>query len=126
MIPLQTFQTSLASPFRRKWIHIPAAPTPWQVMGWGLKQLREFVGGSDSDELDGLGKLQVRDLVIVDNVKVSFYGLFSFGLKIGSRSLILPSSSTGISSFRHILTKHIDRKRRSGPCRESRTALAQI
>ncbi|KAK2808037.1 hypothetical protein FQN50_005119 [Emmonsiellopsis sp. PD_5] len=64
MIPLETFQTSATSPFRTSWIRLPSPPTLSQVMGWSMKQLRGFIADSD-----GSGRLQARNLVLVDNLK---------------------------------------------------------
>ena len=54
-------------------------------MTWGVDQLRDLVGGMDDDEIAKSGKLQVRDLVLVDNVKVCiFFMCLFFHSKIGS------------------------------------------
>lgn len=69
MIPLQLYKTSAGSLRRRQWSIIdPASLSPWNIMSWGLKQLRGFVIGSDT--LDNLPQLQVQELVLVENLEV--------------------------------------------------------
>ncbi|KKZ67629.1 hypothetical protein EMCG_06689 [[Emmonsia] crescens] len=81
MIPLDSFQTSSTSPFKTSWIRLPSPPTISQVMGWSMKQLRGFLPDFEGHS-GGLGKLQVMNLVLVDNLK-----------EVGKRVLAVASSS---------------------------------
>ncbi|KLJ09109.1 hypothetical protein EMPG_15471 [Blastomyces silverae] len=81
MIPLDAFQTSSASPFKTSWIRLPSPPTISQVMGWSMKQLRGFLSDSEGHS-GGSGKLQVMNLVLVDNLK-----------EVGKRIVAIASSS---------------------------------
>ncbi|KAG5301360.1 SNF7 family protein [Histoplasma ohiense] len=81
MIPLDIFQTSSTTPLKTSWIRLPSPPTLSQVMGWGMKQLRgilsDFEGHSNVS-----GKVQVMNLVLVDNLK-----------EVGKRVLAIASKS---------------------------------
>jgi hypothetical protein len=55
-------------------------------MTWGAGQLRDFLGGVDHG-VEKLGKLQRRDLVLVENVKVSFFICLFFDFRIGPPTL---------------------------------------
>lgn len=69
MVPLQLYKANAISLQKSQWSLInPGALSPWRVMSWGMKQLRGFVVGSDG--LDSAPKLQVQELVLVDNLKV--------------------------------------------------------
>lgn len=69
MVPLQVFKASPLSSQQRQWRIInPGALSPWNVMTWGMKQLRGFVVGSDTPETSA--RLQVQELVLVENLKV--------------------------------------------------------
>lgn len=68
MIPLPVYKTT-AGLLQKKsqWRIIdPGALSPWNVMSWGARQLRGFVIGSDSDSAP---KLQVQELVLVENLQ---------------------------------------------------------
>ncbi|KAF7170056.1 hypothetical protein CNMCM5623_002624 [Aspergillus felis] len=68
MVPLQVFKASPLSLQQRQWRIInPGALSPWNVMTWGMKQLRGFVVGSDTP--DTSARLQVQELVLVENLK---------------------------------------------------------
>ncbi|GAQ06114.1 hypothetical protein ALT_3435 [Aspergillus lentulus] len=68
MVPLQVFKASPLSSQQRQWRIInPGALSPWNVMTWGMKQLRGFVVGSDTPETSA--RLQVQELVLVENLK---------------------------------------------------------
>jgi charged multivesicular body protein 7 len=54
----------------------PGALSPWNVMTWGMKQLRGFVVGSDTPETSA--RLQVQELVLVENLKVWLSSLSEF------------------------------------------------
>ncbi|GLI74139.1 hypothetical protein PoHVEF18_002373 [Penicillium ochrochloron] len=67
MIPLQVYKTSGASLQRAQWRLIdPGALSPWNVMSWGVRQLKGFVVGSDGESAP---KLQVQELVLVENLQ---------------------------------------------------------
>lgn len=82
MVPLQLFKTSAVSLRKSQWSLIdPGVLSPWRVMSWGIRQLRGFVVGSDS--LDASPRLQVQELVLVENLKVAWvvpYDDVPFGL----------------------------------------------
>jgi hypothetical protein len=68
MIPLQVYKTSGASLQKAQWRLIdPGALSPWNVMSWGVRQLKGFVVGSDGESAP---KLQVQELVLVENLQV--------------------------------------------------------
>ncbi|KAL2851621.1 Snf7-domain-containing protein [Aspergillus pseudoustus] len=66
MIPLQLFKASGTSLRKPQWGLIDTmALSPWNVMVWGLKQIRGIVVGPGSDG----SKLQAQDLVLVENLQ---------------------------------------------------------
>ncbi|KAG0158307.1 hypothetical protein PDIDSM_5820 [Penicillium digitatum] len=68
MIPLPVYKTT-AGLLQKKslWKLIdPGVLSPWNVMGWGVRQLKGFVVGSESDSAP---KLQVQELVLVENLR---------------------------------------------------------
>lgn len=68
MIPLQIYKTNAGSLQKSQWRLIdPGALSPWNVMSWGVRQLKGFVIGSD----ESAPKLQVQELVLVENLQVS-------------------------------------------------------
>ncbi|KAF7118142.1 hypothetical protein CNMCM5793_007535 [Aspergillus hiratsukae] len=68
MVPLQVFKASALSSQQSQWRIInPGALSPWNVMTWGMKQLRGFVVGTDTPETSA--RLQVQELVLVENLK---------------------------------------------------------
>ncbi|GIC85789.1 putative vacuolar sorting protein SNF7 family protein [Aspergillus udagawae] len=68
MVPLQVFKASPLSLQQRQWRIInPGALSPWNVMTWGMKRLRGFVIGSDTPETSA--RLQVQELVLIENLK---------------------------------------------------------
>ncbi|RHZ73825.1 hypothetical protein CDV55_105217 [Aspergillus turcosus] len=68
MVPLQVFKASALSLQQSQWRIInPGALSPWNVMTWGMKQLRGFVVGTDTPETSA--RLQVQELVLVENLK---------------------------------------------------------
>lgn len=68
MIPLQIYKTNPGSLRKSQWRLIdPGALSPWNVMSWGVRQLKGFVIGTD----DSAPKLQVQELVLVENLQVS-------------------------------------------------------
>jgi charged multivesicular body protein 7 len=67
MVPLQLFKASGTSLRKPQWGLIDTtALSPWNVMVWGLKQMRGIVIGSGSDGT----KLQAQELVLVENLQV--------------------------------------------------------
>ena len=75
MVPLQLYKTSGASLQKKQWQLVdPGMLSPWNVMSWGIKQLRGIVVGSDS--LESSPRLQVQELVLVENLKVRFNAFF--------------------------------------------------
>ena len=68
MVPLQVYRTSGASLRKKGWID-PGTLSPWNVMSWGMKQLRGIVVGSDG--LDSAAPLRGQELVLVENLQVS-------------------------------------------------------
>lgn len=68
MIPLHIYKTTAGSLQKKNWTIIDtAALDPWNIMSWGMKQLRGFVVGSDTR--DSLPKLPGQELVLVENLK---------------------------------------------------------
>ena len=68
MIPLPIYKTT-AGLLQKKsqWKLIdPGVLSPWNVMSWGARQLKGFVVGSESDSAP---KLQVQELVLVENLQ---------------------------------------------------------
>ncbi|CEL08822.1 hypothetical protein ASPCAL11967 [Aspergillus calidoustus] len=66
MVPLQLFKASGTSLRKPQWGLIDTtALSPWNVMVWGLKQIRGIVVGAVSDG----GKLQAQELVLVENLQ---------------------------------------------------------
>ncbi|CAI7577513.1 unnamed protein product [Penicillium viridicatum] len=68
MIPLPVYKTT-AGLLQKKsqWKLIdPGVLSPWNVMSWGARQLKGFVVGSESDSAP---KLQVQELVLVENLQ---------------------------------------------------------
>jgi charged multivesicular body protein 7 len=75
MVPLQVFKASPLSLQQRQWRIInPGALSPWNVMTWGMKRLRGFVIGSDTPETSA--RLQVQELVLIENLKVWLFHSF--------------------------------------------------
>ncbi|PGH23724.1 hypothetical protein AJ80_02152 [Polytolypa hystricis UAMH7299] len=68
MMPLDTFLTSTSTPFRQGWLRLPSPPSVSQLVGWGMKQVRGLVLGSES-RFAGTGTLRPGEFVIVDNIK---------------------------------------------------------
>ncbi|EAW14521.1 putative vacuolar sorting protein SNF7 family protein [Aspergillus clavatus NRRL 1] len=67
MVPLQLYKASAASLRKGQWgIIDPGVLSPWNVMAWGMKQLRGFVVGSSPEAAH---RLQVQELVLVENLK---------------------------------------------------------
>lgn len=81
MIPLQLYRTTAGSLRKKSWTIIDtAALGPWNIMSWGMKQLRGFVVGSDTP--DSLPELPAQELVLVENLKVGNFPIVPSGLVI--------------------------------------------
>lgn len=69
MVPLQLYVSTPGSLRKSQWGFIdPSILSPWNVMSWGMKQIRGFVVGSDS--LESAPRLRPLDLVLVENLQV--------------------------------------------------------
>jgi hypothetical protein len=67
MVPLPIYKTDPGCLKKSQWRIIdPSALSPWNVMSWGVRQLKGVVIGSDESS----PKLQVQELVLVENLKV--------------------------------------------------------
>jgi hypothetical protein len=67
MVPLPIYKTDAGCLKKSQWRIIdPSALSPWNVMSWGVRQLKGVVIGSDESS----PKLQVQELVLVENLKV--------------------------------------------------------
>ncbi|OGE55707.1 hypothetical protein PENARI_c004G10046 [Penicillium arizonense] len=67
MIPLPVYKTTAGLLQKSQWRVIdPGVLSPWNVMSWGVRQLKGFVVGSESDSAP---KLQVQELVLVENLQ---------------------------------------------------------
>ena len=69
MIPLETFLTAQESIFTKRWVELPSL-NPLNVVNWSFRQLRGFVGSEDESNIGSSARLDVKNLVLVDNVKV--------------------------------------------------------
>ncbi|KAJ5993259.1 hypothetical protein N7451_008983 [Penicillium sp. IBT 35674x] len=66
MIPLSVYKTTPGCLRKSQWRLIdPAALSPWNVMSWGVRQLKGFVIG----EGESAPKIQVQELVLVENLE---------------------------------------------------------
>ena len=69
MVPLQLYISTPGSLRKSQWGFIdPSILSPWNVMSWGMKQIRGFVVGSDS--LESAPRLRPLELVLVENLQV--------------------------------------------------------
>src|ERR1700761_2095737 len=67
MVPLPVYKTTPGSLRKSEWRLIdPGALSPWNVMSWGARQLKGLV----VRENDSAPKLQVQELVLVENLQV--------------------------------------------------------
>jgi len=68
MIPLPAYKASGASLRKAQWRLIdPGALSPWNVMSWGVRQLKGVLVGADGEYAP---RLQVQELVLVENLQV--------------------------------------------------------
>lgn len=68
MIPLPVYKSDAGRLRKSQWrVLDPGALRPWNVMSWGFQQLKGFVIG----EGESAPKLQVQELVLVENLQVS-------------------------------------------------------
>ncbi|KAJ5611087.1 hypothetical protein N7510_007806 [Penicillium lagena] len=66
MVALPVYRNMAGSLQKRQWRVIdPGALSPWNVMSWGMRQLKGFVVGSD----ESAPRLQVQELVLVENLR---------------------------------------------------------
>ncbi|KAJ5722327.1 hypothetical protein N7488_000362 [Penicillium malachiteum] len=66
MVPLEVYKTTPGCLQKSQWRLIdPGVLSPWNVMSWGVRQLKGFVIG----EGESVPKLQVQELVLVDNLQ---------------------------------------------------------
>ncbi|KAL4971475.1 Snf7-domain-containing protein [Aspergillus desertorum] len=66
MVPVQLYKASAASLRKPQWGLVDTtALNPWNLMTWGLKQIRGVVAGSGSDA----PRLQTQELVLVGNLQ---------------------------------------------------------
>jgi charged multivesicular body protein 7 len=66
MVPLQVYKSDPACLQKPQWRLInPGVLNPWNVMSWGLKQLKGVVGVDESSP-----GLQAQEFVLVENLKV--------------------------------------------------------
>lgn len=86
MVPVQLYNASATSLRKPQWGLVDTtALSPWNVMTWGLKQIKGVVVGSGSDG----PRLQPQVLVLVGNLQVwcldrsNFFLLFNVDLSIG-------------------------------------------
>lgn len=69
MVPLPVYKSSAGSLQKSQWRVIdPGALSPWNVMSWGIRQLKGFVVGSEASE--SAPRLQIQELVLVENLQV--------------------------------------------------------
>ena len=67
MVPLPVYKTDPGCLRKSEWRLIdPSTLSPWNVMSWGARQLKGMVVGSD----DSAPKIQVQELVLVENLQV--------------------------------------------------------
>ncbi|KAJ5488675.1 hypothetical protein N7539_003565 [Penicillium diatomitis] len=67
MIPLALYKASETSLQKAQWRLIdPAALSPWNVVSWGVRQLKGIVIGPDGESAPNL---QVQELVLVENLQ---------------------------------------------------------
>lgn len=79
MVPLPLYRTDAGSLRKSQWGFIDSSVfSPWNVMSWGMKQLRGIVVGSEG--LESAPRLRALELVLVENLEASW-------LSDGSRSL---------------------------------------
>ena len=68
MIPLPAYKASGASLRNAQWRLIdPGALSPWNVMSWGVRQVKGVLVGADGEYAP---TLQVQELVLVENLQV--------------------------------------------------------
>lgn len=73
MVPLQVYRTNAGILQKNQWRFIdPNILSPWNVMSWGMKQIKGMVVGSDG--LDAAAPLRSMELVLVANLQVSKLG----------------------------------------------------
>ncbi|KAL4733262.1 Snf7-domain-containing protein [Aspergillus similis] len=104
MVPLHLFKTSAASLRKPQWGLIDTtALSPWNVMAWGLKQIRGVVVGSGSDS----PRLQTQELVLVSNLQEAAEKLVKQVLGSSpSRTDLVFSKESFVEAFGTILNEN--------------------
>ncbi|KAL4916571.1 Snf7-domain-containing protein [Aspergillus aurantiobrunneus] len=101
MVPVQLYQASAASLRKPQWGLIDTtALSPWNVMTWGLKQIRGVVAGSGSDG----PRLQTQELVLVGNLQEAGEKVVKQALGTNpSKTVLVYSKESFVGSFGTIL-----------------------
>ncbi|KAJ9291272.1 hypothetical protein DTO021C3_1072 [Paecilomyces variotii] len=103
MVPLQLYKTSGASLQKKQWQLIdPGMLSPWNVMSWGIKQLRGIVVGSDS--LESSPRLQAQELVLVENLKEAASRVTKQALSLSSSKVdLIYSRESFVNEFSTVM-----------------------
>ncbi|KAL4931943.1 putative vacuolar sorting protein SNF7 family protein [Aspergillus undulatus] len=104
VVPVQLYKSSAASLRRPQWGLIDTtALSPWNVMTWGLKQIRDVVVGSGSEG----PKLHSQELVLVKNLQEAGEKLIKQALGSNpSRTDLVYSKESFVESFGTILDEN--------------------
>ncbi|KAL2864484.1 putative vacuolar sorting protein SNF7 family protein [Aspergillus lucknowensis] len=104
MIPLQLFKASGGSLRKPQWGLIDTTVlSPWNVMAWGLKQIRGVVIGPGSDG----PRLQSQDLVLVENLQEAADKLVKQVMSTSpSKTELIYSRERFVESFATILNEN--------------------
>ncbi|EYE96526.1 putative vacuolar sorting protein SNF7 family protein [Aspergillus ruber CBS 135680] len=106
MVPLQVYRTSGASLRKKGWID-PGTLSPWNVMSWGMKQLRGIVVGSDG--LDSAAPLRGQELVLVENLQEAASRVVKQATAQASSKMDLVNSREGfMNEYAGILDAGVD------------------
>ncbi|KAL4812772.1 Snf7-domain-containing protein [Aspergillus spinulosporus] len=104
MVPVHLYKASAASLRKPQWGLIDTtALSPWNVMAWGLKQIRGVVVGSGSDA----PSLQTQELVLVSNLQEAAEKLAKQVLDANpSRTDLVFSKESFVEAFGTILNEN--------------------
>ncbi|KAL4761057.1 putative vacuolar sorting protein SNF7 family protein [Aspergillus foveolatus] len=104
MVPVHLYKASAASLRQPQWGLIDTtALSPWNVMAWGLKQIRGVVVGSGSDA----PRLQTQELVLVSNLQEAAEKLVKQVLGASpSRTDLVFSKESFVEAFGTILNEN--------------------